>query len=126
MVKSIAHAPASSHRPGLAKMWGRSTAYDWLAGYRQRLAPLMAASRSRGRPKRRFHYFVLRLREIARTTGGKLTHTKVPDKVEWYGTLMEALKILRPFLPLKGFWPNRDLGRSLEHVLGTLRSKVST
>jgi hypothetical protein len=31
MVKSIAHGQASSHRPGLARMWGRSTAYAYLA-----------------------------------------------------------------------------------------------
>jgi hypothetical protein len=88
----------------------------------------------RGRPKgvggnRAFDHFVKRLYEIARETGGRWKHYRDPHyrdpKVKWKGSLMTALKILKPHLPSRGFFPNAELGRSLEHLINQLRADTT-
>jgi hypothetical protein len=77
----------------------------------------------RGRPKgaggnRAFNTFVNSLDQIADANGGKWTLSSDPvahPKERWTGTLMDAMEILRPHLP-EGFFPDANLGRSLEHV----------
>jgi hypothetical protein len=83
--------------------------------------------RSRGRPKgagggnRAFNLFVSNLDKIALMTGGNWTlyrSSSLDDATQWKGTLIPAMKVLRPFLP-KNFYLSADIGRSLAH----LRSK---
>jgi hypothetical protein len=86
----------------------------------------------RGRPKgaggnRAFDTFVKSLHEIAEMNSGKWTLTSdpiAPRKRRWTGTLMAAMEILRPYLP-KGFFPNADLGRCLEHLRRQRKSKTT-
>jgi hypothetical protein len=115
---------------------------NW-SDYRRRLKALIAETsqaeqraksaypflKRRGRPKgiggnRAFDTFVGRLYEIARRTGGRWSHSKVPDEAKWKGSLMEALEILKPYLPQRHFFPNANLGRSLEHLIGQLRAEA--
>jgi hypothetical protein len=123
-----------------AKVFVISLLPDW-TDYRHCLKPLIAGlskaeqrARSaypslnrRGRPKGvggnpAFDGFVKRLYEIARETGGRWTHYRDP-KVKWKGGLISALEILKPHLPSRDFFfPNAELGRSLEHVIKKLKS----
>jgi hypothetical protein len=95
-----------------------------LAAYRDSLAALMAATGDAGKladdrfPSKRkqgapsdsnlpFDNFVNRLYEIAEMTGGKFPR--------WYFvTLIQALDLLRPYLPKSGFFPKGNLGYWLE------------
>jgi hypothetical protein len=113
----------------------RLTAYQhWLAtliaaaAEAERSANVMLPTR-RGKPTGAggnlfFDIFVKNLHEIAYMTGGKWTHYRdptSPGKIEWCGTLLQAIEILRPYLPARGFFPEADLGRCLEHVREKLK-----
>jgi hypothetical protein len=113
--------------------------YPRLTAYRRWLATVVAATEESKRranerylPSRRgrrkgaggnlfFNNFVKSLQEIARLTGGRWKHYKRRNSAEWQSTLRPALKILRPYLPAKKFFPVADLDRSVAHVLDQLK-----
>lgn len=78
--------------------------------------PLLPTSNPRGRPTSAFTLFVRKLDRIMRANGGELMLTKVKDEPEWYGTWLQALELLHPFLPATGFFPTGSLGRGLERI----------
>jgi hypothetical protein len=55
--------------------------------------------------------------------GGWTLHKSVDGK--WIGSLLEALKILEPYLP-KGFFPRAELGRSVKHILDRYQKTQKT
>jgi hypothetical protein len=84
-----------------------------------------APSRRRGRPRGTggnpaFDTFMGRMDEIAAATQSRWTLTRVTysDEPEWEGTLLQALIILRPYLPPIGFFPdpNMSLGSAIERA----------
>jgi hypothetical protein len=116
----------------------------WLTEYRRWLARLIAVSstteqrstdlfsRRRGRPhgvggNPRFDEFVRELLNAARNSGGRLTLTRNPyaDRPSWTGTLIKAVKILEPYLPRTGFFPDGNLGYALERVSKRFKAKTA-
>jgi hypothetical protein len=61
-----------------------------------------------------FNLFVESLLMAAWQRGGDWTVGRHKDGT-WRGTLLEALAILKPYLP-GGFFPGGDLGRAVEHI----------
>ena len=76
--------------------------------------------RPRGTPN--FDRLIMRMDQIAEQTGGKWTLTRDPyadeNENKWKGTMLRALKILRPYLPPVGFFPDpdTDLGFAVERA----------
>jgi hypothetical protein len=62
-----------------------------------------------------FNYFVEMLLNAARQKRGAWTIYKSVNG-EWTGTLLKALEILKPYLPI-GFFPPAELGRSVQHIM---------
>jgi hypothetical protein len=44
---------------------------------------------------------------------------------KWIGTLLDALSILKKYLPRSGFFPQGDLGRSIEHIRTKLNQHLA-
>jgi hypothetical protein len=65
-----------------------------------------------------FDEFVKELRTGARASGGQLTlgRDAYADKATVKGPLLDALKILKPYLPKSGFFPAGNLGYALERI----------
>jgi hypothetical protein len=74
---------------------------------------------TRGSPA--FELFVHALYMGARQHGGKWTNYKSTDGT-WKGTLLEALVILKRYLPV-GFFPRGDRGRSLDHIIERIKNR---
>jgi hypothetical protein len=64
-----------------------------------------------------FDNFVKRLYEIVPQAGGRpWTHNPKSHGDGWSGTLMQALELLRPYLPESGFFPKAKLGFVLQRL----------
>ena len=61
-----------------------------------------------------FDDFIENLLMAARSSGGRWTNYRSTDGT-WKGTLLEALSVLKKYLPRK-FFPPGELGRSVEHI----------
>jgi hypothetical protein len=70
-----------------------------------------------------FDLFVQALLMAARQRGGDWTIYRSADQ-RWTGSLLTALEILRPYLPL-GFFPSGALGRSVEHIRKKFRVYIT-
>ena len=61
----------------------------------------------------------------ARQRGGRRwTVYRANGNGEWTGTLLQALEVLRPYLP-RGFFPPGELGRSVEHIKKKLNDHIT-
>ena len=69
-----------------------------------------------------FNVFIKSLYRVARQRG-KWTNYKSAAG-PWTGSLLEALKILEPYLPA-GFFPGGELGRSIEHIKKKLTDNIT-
>jgi hypothetical protein len=70
-----------------------------------------------------FDNFIEDLVMTARTGGGSWTNYKARDGI-WTGTLLEALTILKEYVPRRGFFPNGVVGRSVEHIRKKLADHI--
>jgi hypothetical protein len=90
-----------------------------------------ASEATRGLPSKRgpkgaggnpaFDMFVEMLLKAAWQRRGRWTNYKLANG-KWTGSLLEALEILKPYLPT-GFFPRTELGRSIEHIKRKFISK---
>jgi hypothetical protein len=69
-----------------------------------------------------FDRFIEDLLMAARSRGGTWTNYR-PDGKEWKGTLLEALEVLKKYLPAR-FFPPGELGRSVEHIRKKLKDHI--
>jgi len=69
-----------------------------------------------------FDYFIEDLLMVARARGGSWTNYRLTDQT-WRGTLLEALGILKKYLPQQ-FFPSGELGRSVEHIRKKLKDHI--
>jgi hypothetical protein len=69
-----------------------------------------------------FDLFIHHLLMAARMRGGRWTIFRSRDQT-WTGTLLEALEILKPYLPKSGFFPP-GLGRSIDHIRWKLKDHM--
>jgi hypothetical protein len=74
------------------------------------------AKSRRGSGKATFDRFIEALLVAARQRRGDWTIGRGADGVTYTGTLLEAVELLKPYLPQKGFLPAGTLGRSIEYV----------
>jgi hypothetical protein len=95
---------------------------DALSGAAQRAKqkPMRVAKGAGGNPA--FDQFIEDLLMAARMLGGDWTNYRSRDGI-WKGTLLEALGILKKYLP-KGFFPSGELGRSVEHIRKKLKDHI--
>lgn len=70
-----------------------------------------------------FDLFIEGLHMAALMFGGNWTNFRSVDG-EWKGTFLEALNILKPYLP-QGMLPSADMGRSIEHIRKRLKDHVA-
>jgi hypothetical protein len=70
-----------------------------------------------------FDLFIQTLFTAAWQRGGDWTNYRLADG-QWTGTLLDALTILKPYLPSKLFPPG-DRGRSIEHIKTKLRKHIT-
>jgi hypothetical protein len=71
-----------------------------------------------------FDLFIEQFLITTRMHGGRWTNYRSKDQ-SWTGTLLEALEILRGYLPQPGFFPPGDLGRSVEHIRKKLDEHIA-
>jgi hypothetical protein len=85
-----------------------------LSNIAQRVAqgPMHLPKGAGGNPA--FDRFIRNLLMGARMYGGSWTNYRSKDQT-WKGTLLDALKILKKYLPPR-FFPPGELGRSVEHI----------
>jgi hypothetical protein len=70
-----------------------------------------------------FNLFIQNLIMAAWQRRGHWTNYKSADGT-WTGTLLKALKILKPYVPI-GFYPAGELGRSIEHVRKKYKDSIT-
>jgi hypothetical protein len=70
-----------------------------------------------------FDSFIEDLLMAGRMLGGSWSNSRSRDQI-WKGTLLEALEILKEYLPRKGFLPPGELGRSVEHIRTKLNDHI--
>jgi hypothetical protein len=71
-----------------------------------------------------FDMFVEMLLKAAWQRRGDWTNYKSVGG-KWAGSLLDALEILKPYLP-KGFFPSTVLGRSVEHIIGKFKRSLDS
>jgi hypothetical protein len=90
------------------------------AAQRAKQKPMRVPKGAGGNPA--FDRFIEDLLMAARMLGGDWTNYRSRDEI-WKGTLLEALGILKKYLP-KGFFPPGELGRSVEHIRKKLKDHI--
>jgi hypothetical protein len=69
-----------------------------------------------------FDCFIRSLVMAARMFGGKWTNYRQDDQT-WCGTLLDALEILKKYLP-QGFFPPGEIGGSIDHIRNKLNKSI--
>ncbi|MCS3498671.1 hypothetical protein M2189_002370 [Bradyrhizobium japonicum] len=68
-----------------------------------------------------FDVFIEQLNIAAYVRDGRWSVHRATDGT-WKGSILEALQLLKPYLPAR-FFPPGELGRSVDHILGKLRKR---
>jgi hypothetical protein len=87
----------------------------------KRVRPKKGPKGAGGNPA--FDRFIESLEMQARQRNRKWTIYRSCDGT-WSGTLLEAVRILKPYLP-SGFLPNPDPGRSIENIRSKLKTHIT-
>jgi hypothetical protein len=86
---------------------------------------LSKSGRKKGTGSAPFDMFVVALLVASEQTAGRLTLYKTAYKDErWTGSLLQAVRHLRPLLPESNFYPAGELGYSLHSVYQRWRSET--
>jgi hypothetical protein len=91
------------------------------AAQRAKQKPMHVPKGAGGNPA--FDIFIEDLLIAARMAGGNWSNSRSGDQT-WKGTLLQALEILKEYLPQKGFFPPGELGRSVEHIRAKLKDHI--